>query len=193
MAENERRPRREYRAGARGARASAQGWGGWRRDGRDCEYQCAPGPVPLVTRLAWSLGVPASLISIRARRCAPRVGQRARGGGWKCSGGRSCFDRSLNPTATSVLPARLSVTSASRTHPFRVAMREGVSRVAPANGRCNDAIGIDGGAAAVRSGRNAKEGAREIGSECWAPRFERIRLLDQMIAVLDSIGHFGRR
>jgi hypothetical protein len=34
------------------------------------------------------------------------------------SGGWSCFDRSLNPTATSALPARLSVTSATRTSVF---------------------------------------------------------------------------
>jgi hypothetical protein len=45
---NEERPRREYRAGARGARASV-GSGVWRRDGRDCEHQYAPSPVHLVT------------------------------------------------------------------------------------------------------------------------------------------------
>ena len=54
-----------------GCASVSRGLGVWRRDGRDCEHQCAPGPVPLVTRLAWSLGVPASLISIRVRRCAP--------------------------------------------------------------------------------------------------------------------------
>jgi len=34
-----------------------------------------------------------------------------------------CHDRSLNPTATAALPARLSVTSPSRATDFRVAMR----------------------------------------------------------------------
>jgi hypothetical protein len=45
------------------------------------------------------------------------------GGRLVCFGGRSCFDRWLNPTATSALPARLSVTSESRTNCFRVAIR----------------------------------------------------------------------
>jgi hypothetical protein len=45
-----KRPRREYQQG-RKVRERQQGVGVWRRDGRDCEHPCAPGPVPLVMRL----------------------------------------------------------------------------------------------------------------------------------------------
>jgi hypothetical protein len=53
-----------------------------------------------------------------------------------------------------------------------------------------DAVGIDSGAAAVRFGRNAREGAREIDSECREPSdLSEMLLLDEMIVALDSIGH----
>jgi hypothetical protein len=75
------------------------------------------------------------LTSARVRRCAPRLDLFGEGTkGWKCSGGRNRFDQSSNPTATSALSARLSVTSASRTNSFQVAIRTGGGRVAEKGG-----------------------------------------------------------
>jgi hypothetical protein len=137
--------------------------------------------------------LPANSIAIRARRCPPGFGWRAMVGGWKCSGGRSCFDRSLNPTATSALPARLSVRSASRMNHFRWRSGKG--------GKCSGTRSR----AASASGRHSQNRRRCCCSAIWTQcegrgkgnafgglgtrDLSEMLLLDEMIAALDRIGH----